>query len=120
MGASANRRANVFAIDGDELLTPPASAAVLAGTTRTWLLADPAVGALGLRPVERDLRPDDLVAAEEAFLSSSVAGIVPLVALDGRPIGTGRPGPRAAALRVARERWIDEASLTASATPTTS
>jgi len=103
--------ANVFAIAGDELLTPTTAAAVLVGTTRTWLLADPAVRLLGLRPSERDLRPDDLVAADEAFLTSSVAGIVPLVALDGRPIGPGRPGARTAALREARERWIDEVSL---------
>lgn len=105
--------ANVFAIVGEELLTPPTGAAILAGTTRTWLLADRAVRAHGLRPGERDLGPDDLVAADEAFLSSSVAGIVPLVALDGRPVGSGRPGPRSAALREARERWIDEVSLAA-------
>lgn len=108
--------ANVFAIAGDELLTPTTGAAILVGTTRTWLLADPVVGALGVRPMERDMRPDDLVAAEEAFLSSSVAGIVPLVALDGRPIGSGRPGARTEALRLARERWIDEASRAPSAT----
>jgi branched-subunit amino acid aminotransferase/4-amino-4-deoxychorismate lyase len=108
---SESTSANVFAIAGDELLTPTTGAAILAGTTRTWLLADPAVRALGLRPVERDLRPDDLVGADEAFLSASVAGIVPLVAFDGRPIGTGRPGSRTVAIRDARERWIDEASL---------
>jgi branched-chain amino acid aminotransferase len=107
--------ANVFAITGDALVTPTASAAILAGTTRTWLLGDSAVRELGVLPEERDLRPDDLVAADEAFLSSSVAGIVPLVALDGRPIGAGRPGPRTLELRLARERWIDETSQATSA-----
>lgn len=105
--------ANVFAIAGDHLLTPPVSAAILAGTTRTWLLDDPSVRALGLEPVEVDLRPDDLAAADETFLSSTVAGLVPLVALDGRSVGGGRPGERTIALREARERWIDEASVTA-------
>jgi len=108
---------NVFAIVGDALITPTTSAAILAGTTRTWLLADPAVRAIGLRPAQRDLRPDDLVAADEAFLSSSVAGIVPLVAFDGRAIGAGRPGAQTIALRTARERWIDETSLADAATP---
>jgi branched-subunit amino acid aminotransferase/4-amino-4-deoxychorismate lyase len=103
--------ANVFAIAGDRLLTPPVSAAILAGTTRTWLLADPSVRALGLEPVEADLRPGDLASADEAFLSSTVAGLVPLVALDGRPVGGGRPGERTLALRDTRERWIEEASL---------
>jgi len=98
--------ANVFAIDGDDLATPPRTAGILAGTTRSWLLGHAA--AEGLRPVERDLRPDDLAGADEAFLTSSVAGILPLVELDRQPIGGGKPGPRTLALREARERWIDE------------
>ncbi len=112
---SESTSANVFAVAGDDLLTPTRGAAILAGTTRTWLLGDPAVRSLGLHPAERDLRQDDLVAADEAFLSSSLAGIVPLVAFDGRPIGAGHPGPRTIALRAARERWIDDASLAAPA-----
>lgn len=103
--------ANVFAIVGDRLLTPTVGAAILAGTTRTWLLEHPAVRDLGLEPAASDLRPDDLAAADEAFLSSTVAGIVPLVALDGRVIGPGEPGSRTLALRQAREHWIDEVSL---------
>jgi branched-chain amino acid aminotransferase len=102
---------NVFAIAGDRLVTPPLTAAILAGTTRTWLLEDAAVRRLGLRPVAVDLMPAELLVADEAFLSASVAGIVPLTSLDGRPIGTGRPGPRTLALREARERWIDGAAL---------
>jgi branched-chain amino acid aminotransferase len=98
--------ANVFAVVGADLATPPRSAAILSGTTRSWLLGHAATE--GLRPVERDLVPDDLWSADEVFLSSSVAGILPLVELDRRPIGGGRPGPRTLALRVARERWIDE------------
>jgi branched-chain amino acid aminotransferase len=102
--------ANLFAIDGDRLVTPPVETGILVGTTRTWLLS---VGALaaGLVPTERPLEPGDLIGADEAFLCSSVAGIVPLVALDGQPIGRGEPGPRTAELRAARERWIDERSL---------
>jgi branched-chain amino acid aminotransferase len=106
--------ANVFAIFGDELRTPTVAAAILAGTTRTWLLTDPAVRASGLRPTERDVRPADLVSADEAFLSSSVAGIVPLVELDGRPIGSGAPGERTAELRIAREAAIEAASRSGS------
>ena len=109
---SESTSANLWVVSGSELVTPPRSAAILAGTTRTWLLADPAVAAAGLRALERDLRPSDLAAADEAFLSSSVAGIVPLTRWDGRPIGTGRPGRRTEALRLAREAWIDRASLT--------
>jgi branched-subunit amino acid aminotransferase/4-amino-4-deoxychorismate lyase len=101
--------ANVFVVAGDALLTPPPSAAILAGTTRTWLLTDPAAGpAVGLAPAERDLWPADVLGAAEAFLSSAVAGLVPLVELDGRSVGDGQPGPRTRALREAREHWIRE------------
>jgi branched-chain amino acid aminotransferase len=103
--------ANLFVVAGLTLATPPLSAAILAGTTRTWLLAH--AERLGLQPAEVALQPEQLRAADEAFLTGSVAGIVPLVELDGRPIGKGRPGPRAATLRAAREDWIDAMSMAA-------
>ena len=103
--------ANLFVIAGQTLATPPLSAAILAGTTRTWLLVH--AERLGLVAAEVDLRPAELLVADEAFLTSSVAGIVPLVSLDGRSIGTGRPGPRTRALRAAREDWIDAMSKAA-------
>jgi len=103
--------ANLFVIAGTTLATPPLSAAILAGTTRTWLLAH--AEQLGLTLAEVDLRPAELLAADEAFLTGSVAGIVPLVALDGQAIGPGRPGPRTGALRAAREDWIDAMSMAA-------
>ena len=100
--------ANVWVVLGRRLTTPGRDAAVLPGTTRTWLLAHAA--ALGLDAAEARILPDDLLAADEAFLSSSVAGIVPLCRYDDRPIGTGRPGPWSAVVREAREAWIDAAS----------
>lgn len=102
---------NIFALVRGSFVTPPRSAGILAGTTRTWLLAHSEAVEPAIRIIEADLMPDDLLRADEAFVSSSVAGIVPLVAYEGRPIGTGRPGPRTIALRAARERWIDERSL---------
>jgi len=103
--------ANVWTVRGRTLATPPREAAILAGTTRTWLLAH--AGALGLEPAEAVIRPEDLVAADEAFLSSSVAGIVPLTSFARRPVGNGRPGPWTTTIRDAREAWIDAASLAA-------
>lgn len=102
---SEGTTANVWAVSGRTLVTPPLAAAVLPGTTRTWLLAH--APALGLEPVEVDLRVDRLLASDEAFLSSSVAGLVPLVVLDGRLVGSGRPGPWTTVLRDAREAAID-------------
>jgi len=112
--------ANIFIVSGAggggeavTVLTPPLSAAILPGTTRTWLLSDAARrGFAGLRTIEADLRPSDLESAGEAFVSSSVAGIVPLTMWEGRAIGSGRPGPVTMRLRDAREAWIDAQSRT--------
>src|SRR3954452_6583883 len=91
-GLAEATSANLFAITADRLVTPPAEAGILIGTTLGWLLDATAAAALGLTPQERPLTAADLLSADEAFVCSSVAGIVPLVALDGRPIGSGHPG----------------------------
>lgn len=98
--------ANVAIVIGERILTPPLAAGILAGTTRDWLLRPEGAPALGLTAAEAWLTPDDVLAADEALLCSSVAGFQPLVALDGTPIAGGVPGPWAARLRAAREAWI--------------
>jgi D-alanine transaminase len=54
--------------------------------------------------VEGVFSADDLVGAEEAFLSSTVAEIMPVVGVDGVPIGSGRPGGAAKGLQAALRR----------------
>jgi branched-chain amino acid aminotransferase len=107
--------ANVWIIRGRTLATPSRADGILPGTTRTWLLAH--ARALGLDPRQTSIRPTDLMAADEAFLSSSVSGIVPLTEYDGRAIANGLPGPVAATIRRARESWVDEASLVSGPVP---
>jgi branched-chain amino acid aminotransferase len=102
--------ANVALLIGKQVLTPPLAAGILAGTTRDWLLRPEGAAALGLNASEAWITPDDLVAADEALLCSSVAGFQALVALDGAPIAGGVPGPWAGRLRAAREAWIVAAS----------
>ena len=96
--------ANVFLVRGSELATPSLDCAILPGTTRTWILHW-AVGA-GLTVVEGRLTRADLATADEAFLCSSVAGILPVTRFEGAPIGGGRPGPWTARARAAREAFI--------------
>jgi branched-chain amino acid aminotransferase len=101
--------ANLFLVrsGGDrrrELATPALACAILPGTTRTWLLAW--AGRAGLAPVEGWLTPVDLAAADEAFLCSSVAGLLPVTRFEDRPIGAGRPGPWTLRARAAREAFI--------------
>ena len=104
---------NVFLVrrgpDGAlELATPSLDCAILPGTTRSWLLAWGE--RVGLRPIEGLLVPDDLVAAEEAFLSSSVAGILPVTRLEDAVVGSGTPGPWTRRARADREAMIRDAA----------
>ncbi len=87
-----------------ELATPSLESAILPGTTRSWLLGWAARA--GLRPREDRLLPADLAAAEESFISSSVAGVLPVTRFDGQPIGSGSPGPWTRRAREDREAFI--------------
>jgi branched-chain amino acid aminotransferase len=106
---SEGTTANIFivrlAVDGiRELATPSLECAILPGTTRSWLLAWAV--RVGLRPLEGRLSPRDLTAADEAFLSSSVAGVLPVTSFAGLPIGKGEPGPWTIRARADREAMI--------------
>jgi branched-chain amino acid aminotransferase len=83
--------ANVFVVLGGELATPLPSDGALAGLTRAGVLE--LARELGLPAHERTLGRYDLFAADEAFLTGSGAGIVPVRSFDGRAIGAGAPGP---------------------------
>lgn len=96
--------ANLFLVRRGELATPALACAVLPGTTRDWLLAWAA--RVGLAPHEGWLTTRDLVEAEEAFLSSSVAGILPVTRFAGELIGDGLPGPWTRRARADREAFI--------------
>ena len=90
--------------DRPELATPALSCAILAGTTRDWILRWGA--AAGLTVAESLLTTRDLHEADEAFLSSSVAGILPVTRVAGEPIGSGRPGSWTLRARADREAFI--------------
>jgi branched-chain amino acid aminotransferase len=82
---------NFFVVRGGRAATPPVSAGLLEGITRRKLIAL-ARGA-GISVDELPLWPLDLCRADEALLTSSVRGVMPVVRVDGQPIGDGRPGP---------------------------
>jgi branched-chain amino acid aminotransferase len=81
---------NLFMRLGDTLVTPPVTCAALPGITRATVIE--LAGASGVPVAERICGPDDLRGAGEAFLTSSLRGLAPLVRVDGRAIGAGTPG----------------------------
>lgn len=94
--------ANLWWLAGDTLYTPALDLGILAGVTRLTLL-ELAAGS-GYRVVEGVYTAEDLADAEEAFTSSSTREIMPVATIDGRPVGSGAPGPAAAALQAALRR----------------
>jgi branched-chain amino acid aminotransferase len=89
---------------GLQLATPALACAILPGTTRSWLLRWAAE--VGLTPVEDFLTTRDLLEADEAFVCSSVAGVLPVTRFEGEVIGEGEPGPWATRARADREAFI--------------
>ena len=82
---------NVFAVARGVVRTPPLAAGILEGVTRGVVLR--LALEEGLAAEEGPLRPEDLEAATEVFITSTVREIVPVTRLGGRPVGSGRPGP---------------------------
>lgn len=82
---------NIFVLKGQQLLTPPPYIGVLRGITRQTVMALGAARRLDVR--EELLTRHDLFNADEVFLTGTAAEIVPVVKIDGRIIGGGKPGP---------------------------
>jgi branched-chain amino acid aminotransferase len=82
---------NVFIVHKGRLLTPPLSAGALYGITRGTVLD--AARDLGIPTGEPQLTRYDVYIADEMFLTGTAAEMVPVVKVDGRVIGDGKPGP---------------------------
>ena len=79
---------NLFVVKGGTLYSPPEG--ILMGITRQTVFEIAAENGIAAR--EALLTAYDLYAADEVFLTSTAGGIMPLVEIDGRPIGDGKPG----------------------------
>ena len=88
---SESSTSNVGIVRDGRVATPPLTAGILPGVTRAILLE--AAARDGLVIHEQTLRREDLAAAQEVFLTSSLKGVMPVTRLDGRTIGDGKPGP---------------------------
>jgi branched-chain amino acid aminotransferase len=96
---------NVFAVKGGVVLTPPLSAGILAGITRGLLLDMCRQQSITAR--EQDLTPEDLRAADELFLSSTLRALLPVTRLDGKPVKDGAPGRLTRRLAAAFDSYCD-------------
>ncbi len=82
---------NVFCVAGGRLMTPPITRDILPGITRATIIE--LAGQNGIPVEERDFDTYTMASADEAFICSTLELAVPVTELDGRRIGSGRPGP---------------------------
>ena len=87
------------------LVTRPADHGILAGITRAVLFD--VAKAQGLRIEERPFKLGEAYAAREAFVTAATQIVLPVVRIDGRVIGDGKPGPLATALRGEFHRYAE-------------
>ena len=83
--------ANIFVVKGGVIRTPPKSHLILSGITYDFIL-ELAAGA-GLACEQGDVSEAELRQADELWLTSSTREVLAITTLDGRPIGSGTPGP---------------------------
>ena len=93
-GAASN--AWIITNDG-VLVTRPAETGILRGVTRAVLLR--VIARTGLDLVERPFSVAEAKSATEAFITAATSTVMPVVTVDGVPVGDGRPGPRTSQLR---------------------
>ncbi len=89
-------QSNLFIVKDGAALTPPVDSGLLAGITREFLFETGAEAGIPVR--EAVLHDADLFGADESFLTSTTREVVPIVQVDDRTIGSGRPGPVTLAL----------------------
>jgi branched-chain amino acid aminotransferase len=104
--------ANIFCVHGRRVLTPLPTAC-LHGITRAVVIDQ--AGRLGFEIEERTLSVSDFYGADEVFTTGTVQELVPIVAIDDRTIGTGRPGAVWERLLLAYRALIDAETKAAAA-----
>ncbi|HEU0152556.1 MAG TPA: branched-chain amino acid transaminase [Arenimonas sp.] len=82
---------NLFLVMDGALHTTPVSAALLNGITRNTIIT--LAKARGIEVVERDIPREYLYLCDELFMCGTAAEITPIRSVDGRQVGTGKPGP---------------------------
>jgi len=82
---------NIFIVKNGKIITPPTSTGALVGITRDVIMK--LAEKLGYKAVEANITPTDLFTADEAFFTGTAAEVVPIVEVNKRKIGDGKPGP---------------------------
>ena len=96
--------ANVVWVKGGRVITPSHDCGILAGITREALIAE--MRREGIDVVEGRFSAADFRACDEAMLTGTIRGVSPIVRIDGRPVGDGRPGAMTRRIAALNDRAI--------------
>jgi branched-chain amino acid aminotransferase len=103
-GASSN----LFIVKDGRVRTPEPQPGILVGITRASVLQ--AARREGIVVEEGEIRPEDLFCADEAFITSSIREVMPVVSAEGHAIGSGTPGPMTRRLHQGYLRIVAEST----------
>jgi len=90
---------NIFIVKDGRVITPPPHVGILKGVTRSVVMD--LARRRGLEVSEEVFTRHDVFVADECFLTGTAAEVIPVVKIDGRPVGCGAPGT------VTRQLMID-------------
>lgn len=100
---------NIFIVKKSVLLTPSLTSGILPGVTRACVIG--IARRIGLRVREKSVSPEELAAADEAFLTNSLAEILPVTRFGPGKVGSGAPGEITKLLRVSYQKEVIRAVL---------
>jgi branched-chain amino acid aminotransferase len=98
---------NIFLVSNGELITPCFESGVLPGITRDAVLEIARTS--NIKATERWVELNELIKAQEAFVTNSILELMPLVFVEGKPIGSGKAGQLTGDLLFAYRKLVDEA-----------
>ena len=102
---SDGTRSNIYFVAGDEVMTPPTDLGIIAGITRSLVLEIANDNDIKIR--EKKFVPSEIRGAEEAFITSTTRGILPVTRIDGNEVGNGKVGPVTTRLMTSFRRVVD-------------
>jgi branched-chain amino acid aminotransferase len=112
---SEGATSNVFMVTAGRIATPSLRTGILPGITRQTVCE--LAASSGAAVSETSIMPDELRAADEVFLTSSVRGIMPVTRLDGVPVGDGTAGPLTRRLHQAYLAYVEATARAAASRP---
>lgn len=84
---------NIFVVQDGTLITPPKSSDILLGITRDTIIK--IAGDMDIEVNERDIKREELYISDEVFFCGTAAEVTPIISVDSRKVGDGKPGPMA-------------------------